>query len=161
MARHRGSTAASARTTARPPRKLTPNVRAWTMRVAGMTRTVSTALAERSRPASRRPRPAASTVTKAEYYYNYAGDDPIDFFDPTGRGVLSFVKGLVEQTLVGAGAGALYGCTVGAIAASELGPLGSIGGCIVSGAAGAEIGAEVAAIDYFESYVGPIPRLRE
>lgn len=48
-----------------------------------MTSTVSTALAE-SRPASRRPRPAASPVTKAEYYYDYAGDDPIDNVDPSG-----------------------------------------------------------------------------
>lgn len=92
--------------------------------------------------------------------YDYAGDDPVDFVDPNGTSVLGFVKGFIRQTLIGAGAGALYGCTVGALAASELGPPGWLGGCLVSGLAGASIGAELAAADYLESYVGPIPRLR-
>jgi hypothetical protein len=45
---------------------------------------MQTALAERD---TTRTRPVASTsptVTTAEYFYDYAGDDPVNFTDPSG-----------------------------------------------------------------------------
>ena len=111
--------------------------------------------------------------------YAYVFNRPLQYIDPLGlcgggiggivnamlgrcgvwRDIRDIAKEVIEETIVGAAAGAGFGCVVGAISAVELGPAGMAGVCIVSGAAGATIGGIQGATDSIHRYIGspPVP----
>lgn len=77
---------------------------------------------------------------------------------PSSSGVMGAVNEGALHVGGGAVVGALFGCAAGAVAASELGPGGWIGGCVVSAVPGARIGAVAGFFDWLQPYVGPIGR---
>lgn len=92
--------------------------------------------------------------------YVYAEDQPTELVDPSGMdsdSVKSTLEDAGRHVLIGASVGAGYGCSLGAVAASELGPPGWVGGCIVSAVPGAVIGAEAGLVSFLEPIVGPLP----
>jgi len=78
--------------------------------------------------------------------------------DPLGLDELTDIaKDVVKDGVIGGVAGGTYGCVVGAASAVELGPAGMAGLCVVSGTAGAQAGATIAATHALERYLGPLP----
>ena len=72
------------------------------------------------------------------------------------KDIRDIIDDVVKQVIVGAGVGAAVGCGWGAISAIELGPAGMAGVCIISGVAGAGIGATAGASE-IQRYIGPFP----
>jgi RHS repeat-associated protein len=90
--------------------------------------------------------------------YVFAGDDPVNEFDPTGTnflssafGIASFVAGTAitytEGAAVGGAAGALTGC-VGGFVFTGFDPLGCAAGGIIYGDEGATVGGISNAVHY-------------
>jgi hypothetical protein len=85
--------------------------------------------------------------------YAYCANNPVNFYDPTGEGILTFI---IVGTVIGAVAGASYGAYKGYIGGKRGWELAgyALAGGVLGAAVGAALGAAVYGVKYAAMYIG-------